>query len=167
MALGSSWIWAQEEISWSSDYRLNWENFRGVAPTGSKAAATTASGISYSFSSHFERGKMKVDYKVQSFFYPKKSWYKPQLCTDVTLSHEQLHFDISEIFARKMDLEMSKTIFTKNIKQEVRSIYKRILKELDTFQKRYDLETDYSRNLEKQKLWQNQISKLLDLHRSS
>jgi predicted secreted Zn-dependent protease len=85
----------------------------------------------------------------------------------MTLLHEQLHFDISEVFARKMAQEMSETKFTKNIKQEVRVLYKRILKELDAFQRRYDSETDFSRNIEKQKLWQKQINSLLKGESSS
>ncbi|WP_243641767.1 DUF922 domain-containing protein [Maribacter algicola] len=157
----SSFIWAQEEILWSPHGKLEWRDFQGDVPPGSKAAATTASGISYSFSTFFENGEMKVNYKVESFFYPTKSWFRPKICNDVTLLHEQLHFDISEVFARKMDSEMSETKFTKNIKQEVRLLYKRILTELDAFQRRYDLETDFSRNIEKQKLWQKQISSML------
>ncbi|PIB25314.1 DUF922 domain-containing protein [Maribacter sp. 4G9] len=156
-----SFIWAQEETPWSSNFRLQWKDFKGEIPTGANAAATTASGISYNFSSSYENGQMVVNYRVQSFFYPTKSWYRPQICNDVTLLHEQLHFDISEVFARKMAKEMSETEFTKNIKQEVRLLYKRILKELDAFQRRYDLETDFSRNIEKQKLWQKQISSFL------
>jgi hypothetical protein len=140
---------------------LEWKDFKGDVPLGTKAAATTASGVSYSFSTFYEKGEMKVDYKVQAFFYPTKSWYKPKVCNDMTLLHEQLHFDISEVFARKMDSEMSTTKFTKNIKQEVRVLYKRILTELDAFQRRYDLETDFSRNIAQQKLWQKQISEVL------
>lgn len=159
--LSCSLIRAQEEVPWSPTSKLEWKDFKGEVPLGSKAAATTASGISYSFSTFYENGEMKVDYQVQAFFYPTKSWYRPQICNDMTLLHEQLHFDISEVFARKMDREMSETEFTKNIKQEVRVLYKRILKELDAFQRRYDLETDFSRNIEKQKLWQKQINSLL------
>lgn len=167
VTLYSSSLWAQEEIAWSSGYRLNWKDFTGVAPTGAEAAATTASGISYSFSTYYVNGEMKVDFKVQSFFYPNKSWYRPAICNDVTLLHEQLHFDISEVFARKMNREMARTKFSKNIKQEVRTIYKRILRELDKFQNQYDLETDFSRNFEKQKTWQKQITRLLDGDKSS
>lgn len=165
--MSCSLIRAQEEVPWSPQGKLEWKDFKGDVPLGAKAAATTASGISYSFSTFYEKGEMKVDYQVQAFFYPAKSWYRPQICNDITLLHEQLHFDISEVFARKMDREMSETKFTKNIKQEVRVLYKRILKELDVFQRRYDLETDFSRNIEKQKLWQKQINSLLKGESSS
>lgn len=161
LTFSGSRTWGQEEVPWSSQFRLQWKDFKGQVPLGANAAATTASGISYNFSTRYEKGRMVVDYTVQSFFYPTKSWYRPKLCNEITLLHEQLHFDITELFSRKMDKEMSKTKFTKNIKQEVRAIYRRILKELDDFQKEYDIQTDFSRNLEKQKLWEIQISEML------
>ena len=78
--------------------RLRWSDFKGKVPLGSGAAATTASGISYEFSTFYKGDEMFVDYTVTTYFYPTKSWYKPKICNDVTLAHEQLHFDISELF---------------------------------------------------------------------
>ena len=160
MALSTSCI-AQEEVPWDVNKRLYWKDFKGDVPLGARAAATTASGISYQFSTYYKGNKMMVDYEVNSFFYPTKSWYQPKICNEVTLMHEQLHFDISELFARKMSSEMAKTQFTKNVKAEVRVIYKKILKELNDFQNKYDNETDYSRNIEQQKLWIVKIEKAL------
>ena len=151
----------QEEVPWSANFRLRWKDFKGDVPKGAWAAATTASGIGYSFSTHFKNRKMIVDYEVNSYFYPTRSWYQPDLCNEVTLGHEQIHFDITELFSRKMNEEISNTKFTNNIKEEVRAIYKRTLMALDSFQKEYDKQTNFSRNIEKQKLWQIQISALL------
>ncbi|MFX0557622.1 DUF922 domain-containing protein [Maribacter sp. CXY002] len=154
-------LYGQEEVPWRSDLKLNWNHFKGEVPMGSGAAATTASGISYRFSTFYENGKMKLEYSVYAFFYPTESWYKPKICNDVTLSHERLHFDISELFARKMDEEMAKTSFTKNVKQEVRAIYKKTLRELNMFQNEYDIETNYSRNVPQQKHWIAKIQRAL------
>ncbi len=153
---------AQEEQPWNVNRSLSWSDFRGPIDQDSNAAATTASGISYSFSTYSQKGEMKVDYNVQAFFYPTKSWYKPDLCTDVTLSHEQLHFDISELFARKMNREMAVTAFTKSVKAEVKSIYRKTLRELNSFQNIYDTETNFSRNLAAQQEWILKIEKALN-----
>ncbi|WP_281540763.1 DUF922 domain-containing protein [Maribacter aestuarii] len=152
---------AQEVVPWDAGKRLSWKDFKGEVPIGVGAAATTASGISYNFSTYYEGTKMMVDYEVNAFFYPEKSWYRPKICNDTTLIHEQLHFDISELFARKMSLEMAKTSFTKNVKAEVRAIYKKTLRELNDFQNRYDDETDYSRNVPQQVAWTKKIVKAL------
>jgi len=154
---------AQEEVAWKPNINLSWKDFKGEVPQGSGAAATTASGISYRFSTYHEMGKMKLDYEVYAFFYPTESWYKPEICNDVTLSHERLHFDISELFARKMDKEIAQSTFTKNVKQEVRAIYKKTLRELNKFQNQYDLETDYSRNVPQQKRWIAKIQQALSI----
>ena len=156
-------VFAQEEeaILWNPDKRLSWADFRATPPVTGNIAATTASGISYYFSSTEVDGRMEVDFTVRTYFYPDKSWYKPEICNSVVLSHEQLHFDISELFARKMRAELTKTRFTRNIKAEVRAIYQKINTELADFQKRYDSETDYSRNVAQQKAWNETIKAAL------
>lgn len=151
----------EEEVPWNPNKRLYWKDFKAELPSNAHAAATTASGISYEFSTRYVENKMIVDYKVYAFFYPTKSWYNPKICNEITLVHEQLHFDITELFARKMRTEMAATDFTKNVKAEVKAIYKRTLRELNNFQNRYDDETNYSRNLEQQKIWIQSIEKEL------
>ncbi len=150
---------AQEEeaILWNPEKRLSWTDFRADPPLSGNIAATTASGISYYFSSREVNGQMEVDYTIRTYFYPDKSWYKPEICNAVILSHEQLHFDIAELFARRMRSQMANTRFTKNIKAEVKAIYRKINEELADFQKRYDTETDYSRNVAQQQIWNETI----------
>jgi hypothetical protein len=147
----------EEAIEWTAESKLTWKDFKGKAPSNVRAAATTASGISYEFSTRFEGNEMMVDYTVLTFFYPTKSWYKPKICNDLTLVHEQLHFDISELFARKMRKQMDSVVFTNNVKAEVKKIYKKILNELSDYQNRYDRGTDFSRDKEQQLLWNKKI----------
>jgi DNA-binding transcriptional regulator GbsR (MarR family) len=52
---------------------------------------------------------------------------------------------------------MDAAIFTKNVKAEVKAIYREINKELAAFQQVYDRETDYSRNIEQQLSWNKKI----------
>lgn len=151
----------QAEILWAPDLKLSWKDFKGKPDPNSRVAAVTASGISYKFSSLEGDGYYEVEYTVDTFFYPKQSWYQPHMCDDVILSHEQLHFDISELFARKMRKMMDSTRFTENVKAEVKDIYHSILKELKAFQDRYDEETNFSRNREAQLLWNKEISAAL------
>jgi hypothetical protein len=154
-------VQSQEEVIWSPDFRFTWNDFKGPVPIGASAAATTASGISYNFSTFYENNEQKVAYEVGAYFYPTRSWYKPQVCNDVTLSHEQLHFDITELYARKMRKQLAETTFTENVKEEVRKIYKTTLRQLNDFQNSYDSETDYSRNLTVQERWMNEIETAL------
>ena len=150
-----------ETIAWSPENELTWEDFKGKAPNNDRAAATTASGISYQFSTSGSSGEIELDYLVSTFFYPNKSWYQPSLCDSLILSHEQLHFDISELYARKMRKRLASSSFTQNVKAEVKQIYKEVLDELEEFQNLYDDQTNFSRDLEHQLLWNNKIEEAL------
>jgi hypothetical protein len=124
-------------------------------------AAVTASGISYQFSTEMGNGPVKINFTVSSYFYPDQSWYQPKLVDSIILGHEQLHFDISEVFARKMRQLLEEARFSKNVKNEVKEIYQAILRELNQFQNQYDRETNFSRNREQQILWNRNIKQLL------
>lgn len=156
-------IFAQDEevIPWSADRKLQWSDFKGTYLKTQWAAATTASSISYEFSTFEKEGRLYIDFKVGCEFYPDKSWYRPELCDSLILSHEQLHFDIAELHARKMRKRLAEFQFTKNIKEEVKVIYKAIIKELYILQNNYDHETNFSRNLEKQLIWNKRIAAAL------
>ena len=151
----------EESIIWNANEKLVWANFKGKIPPSAASAAITASGISYKYSANLLHHEVKLDFEVTAFFYPNESWYKPTLCDDHVLSHEQLHFDIAELFARKMRKRLNETSFSDNVKAEVKDIYKEILKELADFQHLYDWETNFSRNKEKQLLWNKKIAKIL------
>lgn len=164
LLLPALWAGAQEAepgVPWREDLRLGWDDFRGEVPPRAIPAATTASGISYTYSANILHHEVILDYRVTAYFYPEESWYRPERCNDNTLAHEQLHFDISELFARKMRLRLETTTFSEDVKAEVRRIYKEILEELKAFQERYDRETDFSRNRGKQAEWNLRIAQAL------
>lgn len=157
----TSGVQEEEMILWESGRKLNWSDFKAVPPASMRVAATTASGISYSFRTRLDNGQYKLKYRVETYFYPNKSWYHKTLCDSVVLSHEQLHFDISELFARKMERILDTASFSRNVKGEVRRIFKEINRELSEYQDRYDQETDYSRNREAQERWSQLIGQKL------
>ena len=151
----------EEGVPWNENIRLTWVDFKGKVPPAEESAASTASGISYSYSANLLHREVKLDFEVNAYFYPNESWYRPKLCNENTLAHEQLHFDITEVFARKMRDKLRRTSFSDDVKAEVRKIYADILKELQTYQERYDWETNFSRNREKQLEWNQKIAEAL------
>ena len=161
---GSSCIGQEivESIPWEASRRLTWDDFKGPVPAGSVPAATTASGISYQYSANLIHHEVQLDFEVTAFFYPNESWYKPTICDAHILQHEQLHFDISELFARRMRMKLRNTSFTENVKAEIRQIYQETLKELEELQDEYDWETNFSRNPEAQERWNARIKEALE-----
>lgn len=150
-----------EEIVWSKDYKLTWEDFQGRPKSSSTAGAITNSGISPNYS--YEKGIIR--FNIISTFSVKKSWVKFDDKIPSTLEHEQLHFDITELYVRKFKKLLSEAKFKNNsekIKKLFYSIYDKIDKEKDAYQDLYDQETTNPRDEGKQKEWVEKIAKELE-----
>ncbi|WP_240640232.1 DUF922 domain-containing protein [Mangrovimonas spongiae] len=145
-------------ILWADTVNLSWTNFKAKPDSTSGAVAVTASGIVFSVSVNTNNDTV-VGFKteVKSQFYPNKSWYKKDQIDAHVLAHEQLHFDITELFARKFRKRISQVKISNKVRDRLNAIHERILKELANFQNQYDNETDYSRNKDKQLVWQKRV----------
>jgi len=150
----------EETITWSKTQKLHWGNFKDAPDYDSDAVAITASGITYGFTSKMYSNTDKIEYttSVKAQFYPAKSWYLKERVNDVVLGHEQLHFDISELHARKLRKRIANTKFTKNIQQEISKIYDQVNEELRDMQNAYDAGSDYSRDSTGQINWQKRVA---------
>ncbi|MBS1919299.1 MAG: DUF922 domain-containing protein [Bacteroidetes bacterium] len=144
-------------INWETGRKLNWGNYNGNPDPASDAAASTATylGVEYSFSNN------SFSYKITCSFSRNQSWGRFK--TDYILAHEQGHFDITEIFARKLKKALSQYTFNRNTyRKDLDEIYQDITDEKINTQSQYDRETDFSRNKEKQAEWLKKIEKMLD-----
>ena len=145
-------------MTWKDSYRLSWQDFKGKPRDDSTAAATTASGISFEYS--IKHGAFRVvsfKTQVEACFYSEKSWYKPELANPYILAHEQLHYDITELYARKFRKQLALLRPSKTLKAELDALQKTINKQLSDRQNAYDAETNYSRSPEVQQQWQRHI----------
>jgi len=146
------------ELSWDAGEKLKWSDFKATPDRSHPYAAITYSGMSYGFSADVVNGEVYVNYKVNCFFVANKSWVKRRYLGDAELlKHEQLHFDITELFTRKFRKELSTMNFTENVKSEIKTAYKRLTSEKVLLQEQYDSETDHSKNEQAQKTWQLKI----------
>lgn len=150
-------------ILWSENERLSWDDFKGTPTSTIDAAALTASGLTFDFSAKTTQIKL-IEFKaiVEARFYPDQSWYRKEYINSVVLAHEQLHFDITELYARKLRKRISEANFTIKIKREISKLHNTINKELKEMQNRYDSESDYSRSLTTQQKWQAFVNRELD-----
>ncbi|MCL5127924.1 DUF922 domain-containing protein [Algibacter sp. L4_22] len=150
-------------ISWTDNYKLSWTDFRGKPKQNSGAVAETASGISFGFSlKKLESNVVSFSTEVNAYFYPEDSWFHPEQASAYILGHEQLHFDITELFARKFRKGISELKISNNIKEQLKTLYKNSEKGLGMMQRQYDAETNHSKNPEIQKEWQLYIKSELD-----
>src|SRR5690554_4929695 len=140
----------QEEVkyAWSEDKKLRWEDFQGVPNYNSPFVASTQSGLFFSFATQTKDNTTTLETEVIAYFFPEGSWYKPGKVNQHILEHEQGHFDITEIHARKFRKALEDYRPGKNIKEDLQKIYQRIETERDQMQKAYDRETNHSKNME-------------------
>jgi len=96
-----------------------------------------------------------------------RSWVNTHSLRDEVLSHEQVHFDISEIHARLL-----RQYFALNNRKSAgrnpESIYKKYINRLRRMQDDYDRQTNHGNDLYMQMMWEEKIkAMLIDLEQYS
>ena len=143
-------------LAWDSYRKLEWRDYQGKPDTESDAAASTATYLGF----EYKIRNNDFSYKISCYFSIDKSWGVVK--NGYILGHEQGHFDIAEIHARKLNKKMKEYQFDKkSFRSELEKIYNNIQEEKDLMQNSYDIETNYSRNKEKQAEWSKKIENLL------
>ncbi|HVU57812.1 MAG TPA: hypothetical protein VHD83_22275 [Puia sp.] len=147
---------AQDTIYWQPNHKLKWVDFKGKIDATKHYGALSYTGISYSAS--YEGNSLT--FKILTYFNKKESWAK--LHSREGLQHEQGHFDITELFARKLRKELkSYVINPSTVNKDLKFIYLKIYNEKNKMQSLYDSETDFSRNTMMQDVWNEKIQKEL------
>lgn len=143
---------AQDTLYWRPDYRLRWEDFQGKPDSSSGYKAVTIADLR----SVLSYNNSTFNVKVTCAFDKKKSWTLS--IGQNLLSHEQGHFDIAELFARKLRKAFKEYIFNpKTIEADYNKIFSRIKTERSKMDALYDKETNLSRNKSKQLYWNKKI----------
>lgn len=140
-------------IIWTKSRKLNWNDFKAKKNSEEFGDAISETGINI---------MPNYNYKFFAIFFKINSWTNTK--SELSLKHEQVHFDIAELFARKMRKEIcklklkNKTLY--NI--DYKLIYKEYYGKLRSYQKLYDLETNHSKVFKMQKKWEKKVAKELD-----
>ncbi len=147
----------EDPIAWSSTRRLSWADFKATPDPRSGNAALTSSKISFKYS----QSGANFSYQIACEFDKNASWGKVK--TPLILAHEQGHFDISEIHARKLNRALQQySINEASLAKDISSIYQKIMEEQNSLQSDYDNETNFSRNPGQQQAWLEKIKKELE-----
>jgi len=140
-------------VEWSPARKLTWDDFKAAPNAASSNAALTSSSINVEFG--YDDQELK--YSIKCRFDKTKSWVK--IRNNEILAHEQGHFDMAELHARKLNKALKEYHFNpKTVGDDVNRIYDSIMTLHHASQSEYDQETDFSRNKEKQALWQKKIA---------
>lgn len=141
-------------LVWSEGRKIKWNDFEGLVEEGSPSQASISTFIEVE-RGHFSGGFPK--FKVVTMMDKSNSWYKSG-SSNRLLVHEQLHFDIAEIYSRKIrqavDSLINKEIHDFTIYD---SLVVSLLQEESEYNDLYDKQTSHSVNLDEQKRWQGLV----------
>jgi hypothetical protein len=154
-----------DTIFWSLQHKLTWKNFKGKPGTVTNEQAFIRCGLTYSVNAI--NGEFSVT--INGSCTASTSWAIDT--TEELLSHEQGHFDLSEIYARKMrQATKGLSLNRDSIYKQMNVVYKQYSKLLKGEERSYDSITQYSHNLLEQKKWDIKIDstlRALDAYRNS
>lgn len=148
----------KNEILWESDRKLRWSDFKGQPKYWSNFAAQTVTTIEQSYTCD---GNDFI-FNIVAKFNKAKSWTKTGKSKRI-LAHEQKHFDLTEVYARKMR-EAYSSLKNPCImgKPALNQIYNDLFEELRQLQFLYDEETDHGLKPEAQQQWNVYIKSALN-----
>jgi hypothetical protein len=130
------------QVSWERHPALSWDDFKGRANRFVREpSAVTDTG----FRTQLVCRDGMLDMDGRAEFYPKSSWVKADRRLATLLKHEQRHFDITEVYARKMRKAIRDARIPCEDETRADAAGKKILAGLDLewerAEKGYDLET--------------------------
>lgn len=151
---------SKDIIYWKDGQELTWADFAGTPINNHhNFGALTSSGIV-----HYKGCKNgKINFMVRAYFERNESWVKTEARTDYHLSHEQIHFDITELYARKLRKALSNREFLCGEEKEFETFVSNWQENWSLEQQNYDLHTRHSLDHDHQKSWYYRIKMELSL----
>lgn len=144
---------------WSSTDKLKWSDFKGCVPAeklGSNVTAVCPHKIVVA--PYREKGILR--YRVKVFFLKKQAWTKDS-SSDV-LAHEQLHFDIAELYARRLRKSITEIANRSGSLKDYRTVIEEALLKEKIAQEEYDRETAHGIYEKHQSEWAKRIARELE-----
>ena len=148
-------------IRWTARRPLTWADFQGRPPDRNDAVAAETA---YTILHGVRCVGSKFDYTVVAAFRPSDSWVKlPMLRTAAdntrALKHEQAHFDLAEIHARRIRRYYAElTAPCRLSSSDLSDAARRMERDEKAAQEQYDDETDHGRNATQQAKWEKTVA---------
>jgi hypothetical protein len=144
-----------DTLVWS-ERRLTWDDFRDsssrmwAVPFGAKISVLLSCKIP-----HYKKTGGSFKPLVMAVYFPQRSWVKPDIrSSDRILRHEQVHFDMVELFARRLRKDLEGLIIKdKTTWKQARRMHRSVKRELKNMQWEYDSRTTNGSNNKEQAKW--------------
>ncbi len=162
-------LWAQATKQGWNNYAVHpelvWEDFKGKNPNiNTTTAAEVNTSLELKWGYKTEGTEIEFIYEVYALQNPNASWVEVTQKTERVLSHEQLHFDITELHARIFRKWLSEFDYlnTRNLRRQVNRKYTEIKIAWKRMQQEYDLDTNHGILFKEQSLWNDKLEVLLE-----
>jgi hypothetical protein len=140
---------------WSDKRLLVWDDFLASPDAASPGAALTAYEIQARTICESEGPAFRVSVR----FLPDQSWSKPDKRTGLTLAHEQGHFDLAEVTARRLRAELASLGLPC---ASGNAAFTRLVADFQSrdgdLQRSYDKQTMFGTDVQAQRVWESRIS---------
>jgi hypothetical protein len=149
----------KELIAWTQHRKVSWLDFKAPPPKEPKDAASTF----YIIRPRYKTVQDSIEVSIVAYFSTYQSWVLDSSHTSL-LNHEQRHFDLAEIQARKLRHYVSGWKGGGDFHKFLLEGHDSINKLCDKLQDKYDEETNHSKNEPSQGKWNNKIDSLLKVY---
>ena len=148
-------------IVWSADRSLRWSDFRASPPAWGGLSALSAWTIEVSALRCGPDGRLRGG--VRAVFLPDRSWVRDP--SDALLDHEQGHFDLAEVYARRLRERLrdeAPPCRAAGAAEAAQRLYDDVLDEAERESARYDADTARGTRPDAQRRWRRTIAAALD-----
>lgn len=143
--------------------KVTWADFKGPIRSQSNFGAAIFTSFGIDTRMYTDNNVLTIEVTPKVFSDKNMSWAKPEIKNDYSLSHEQLHFDISYWMTLKF-LQKIKT-FKAPTKDDLISMiqyeYLEFYRLTHKMQEQYDAETNHSIKRDQQLVWQRKVSEAI------
>lgn len=184
-ALAVAVVCAAEPIEWSKDFKLTQREFRNKVPPASTDTAHSWVGLDVAW----ECREGQARSHARAIFDPEQSWWRGDVSSiwggidaglsrsqlenrrtaaerdDDLLRHEQLHFDLTEVAARKIRAQLAglaRICATAGSTSGIDKATAEIERQWTDEQVRYDKDTDHGANRVTQRQWELRVRRALE-----
>lgn len=143
----------ESKIEWSEHRRLTWVDFKAKPDTENNPNTLALTSTGFGFETGFNPFKA-TPIEVRNTFNTYKSWGLPEYKNEYVLRHEQIHFDITEIFTRKLRKAYDDNKLTSKDIDRARALFEATFRDYRLFQERYDTDTQKGEKKDTQEKWE-------------
>lgn len=145
-------VWNQPDGLTMEDFQRNLANVPQKQKVGRNTYAQLEGYIYCGIKFSYEQRGNNLKYEIYSFMEPSQSWIRDKNNVG-TLKHEQAHFNIAEIYSRKLKYDLRNEWNLKRAKKKYKQMFKSLLKKQADFDKDHHGEVGVERKWE---IWINE-----------